>query len=118
MAEREQQVLASVLACHQERLAQVIQEYHDVFPEQLPKGIPPARAVEHSIKIEPGNKPSYQSPYRLGPTKQDELEEQIKDLLAQGFIQPSCSPYGAPILFVPKKACRWRMCIYYRALNK
>ena len=42
----------------------------------------------------------------------------MKDLLAQGFIQPSASPYGAPILFVPKKDSRWRMCIDYRALNK
>ena len=78
-----------------------------------PKGV-----VEHSIKIEPGSKPSYRPPYRLGPAEQDELEEQIRDLLAQGFIRPSCSPYGAPVLFVPKKDGRWRMCVDYMALNK
>ena len=118
VAEREQQVLDSVPVCHQEKLGQLIQKYHDIFPEQLPKGIPPKRVVEHSIKIEPGSKPSYRPPYRLGPAEQDELEEQIRDLLAQGFIRPSCSPYGAPVLFVPKKDGRWRMCVDYRALNK
>ena len=65
-----------------------------------------------------GSKPPYRPPYRLSPAEQDELEEQIKDLLAQGFIRPSSSPYGAPVLFVPKKDGRWRICIDYRALNK
>ena len=118
VAQREQQVLDNVPVHHRGKLEKIIQEYRDVFPEQLPKGIPPARVVEHSIPIEPGSKPSYRPPYRLGPAEQDELEEQIKDLLAQGFIQPSCSPYGAPVLFVPKKDGRWRMCVDYRALNK
>ena len=118
VAEREQQVLDSVPVCHREKLGHLIQQYRDIFPEQLPQGIPPKRVVEHSIKIEPGSKPSYRPPYRLGPAEQDELEEQIRDLLAQGFIRPSCSPYGAPVLFVPKKDGRWRMCVDYRALNK
>ena len=103
VAERERQVLDSVPVCHREKLSHIIQQYRDIFPEQLPQGIPPKRVVEHSIKIEPGSKPSYRPPYRLGPAEQDELEEQIHDLLAQGFIRPSCSPYGAPVLFVPKK---------------
>ena len=103
VAEREQQVLDSVPICYREKLGHMIQQYRDIFPEQLPQGIPPKRVVEHSIKIEPGSKPSYRPPYRLGPAEQDELEEQIRDLLAQGFIRPSCSPYGAPVLFVPKR---------------
>ena len=72
----------------------LIQEYHDLFPEQLPKGIPPSREVKHHINVEPGSKPPYRPPYRLGPAEQDELEQQIKDLLAQGFIRPSCSLCG------------------------
>ena len=118
VAERERQVLDGVPESHRECLGKLIQEYHDLFPEQLPKGIPPSREVKHRIDVEPGSKPPYRPPYRLGPAEQDELEEQIKDLLAQGFIRPSCSPYGAPVLFVPKKDGRWRMCIDYRALNK
>ena len=74
--------------------------------------------MQHRIEIEPGSDPPYRPPYRLGPAEQDELEEQIKDLLAQGFIRPSCSPYGTLILFGPKKDGRWRICIDYRALNK
>ena len=118
VAEREQQVLDGVPVCHRERLSHLIQQYCDIFSEQLPKGIPPKRAAEHTIKIEPESKPSYRPLYRLGPAEQDELEEQIRDLLAQGFIRPSCSPYGAPVLFVPIKDDRWWMCVDYRALNK
>ena len=118
VAEREQQVLNSVPEGHREKLETIIRQYRDVFPEKLSKGLPADRQVQHEIKIEPGSKPPYRPPYRLGPSEQDELEEQVKDLLAQGFIRPSCSPYGAPVLFVPKKDGRWRMCIDYRALNK
>ena len=69
VAQREQQVLDSVPVHHRRKLEKIIQEYRDVFPEQLPKGIPPARVVEHSIQIEPGSKPSYRPPYQLGPAK-------------------------------------------------
>ena len=96
----------------------IIDEYKDVFPEELSKGVPPLREVQHVIDVEPSSKPSYRPPYRLGPAEQDELEEQIRDLLDQGFIRPSCRPYGAPVLFVPKKDGRWRICVDYRTLNK
>ena len=107
--EREQEVLNSVPEVYRESLEKVIQKYRDVFPERLPKGVPPNREIQHRIEIEPGSDPPYRPPYRLGPAEEDELEEQIKDLLAQGFIRPSCSPYRALILFMPKKDGRWRM---------
>ena len=89
-----------------------------MFPEQLPKGRPPKREVEFEIKTEEGAVPPNKPPYRLSPKEHEELQAQIDDLLAQGHIRPSQSPYGAPVLFVPKKDGRWRMCIDYRALNK
>ena len=100
------------------KLKELMDEFKDVFPDTLPKGRPPKRNIVHEIHTKEGAKPPSRPPYRLSPSEQDEMEEQVKDLLAQGFIRPSASPYGAPILFVPKKDGRWRMCIDYRALNK
>ena len=74
--------------------------------------------MEHEIATDPDAVPPSRAPYRLGPKEVAEMGEQIKDLLSQGYIRPSCSPYGAPILFVPKKDGRWRMCVDYRLLNR
>ena len=93
-------------------------EFNDVFPEKLPPGGPPQREVEIGIREVEGAVPPTRPPYRLSPAEQAESEEQIQDLLTSGFIRPSVSPYGPPILFVPKKDGRWRMCVDYRALNK
>ena len=116
--EREEQILEKVSPDVRGKLKELVDEFKDVFPDTLPKGRPPKRDIVHEIRTEEGVKPPSRPPYRLGPAEQDEMEEQVKDLLAQGFIRPSASPYGAPILFVPKKDGRWRMCIDYRALNK
>ena len=116
--EQEEEALKKVPAQHREKLKEIIDEFKDVFPEKLPPGRPPERSVEFEVKLEEGSKPPSRPPYRLGPAEQDEMEAQIKDLLAQGFIRPSASPFGAPVLFAPKKDGRWRMCFDYRALNK
>ena len=100
------------------QLQGLLKEYEDLFPDQLPKGRPPKRTVEFEIKTEEGATPPNKPPYRLSPKEYEELQSQIEDLLAQGHIRPSSSPYGAPVLFVPKKDGRWRMCIDYRALNR
>ena len=99
-------------------LSRMLQEYEDLFPEKLPKGRPPKRAVEFEINTVPEATPPSRPPYRLSPKESEELQAQIDDLLSQGHIRPSQSPYGAPVLFVPKKDGRWRMCVDYRALNK
>ena len=89
-----------------------------MFLKQLPKGRPPVQEIEFEIKTEPGAVPPNHPPYRLSPKEHEELQAQIEDLLSQGHIRPSYSPYGAPVLFVPKMDGQWCMCIDYRALNK
>ena len=116
--EREEHILEKVSLEDRGKLKELVDEFKDVFPDTLPKGRLPKRDIMHKIRTEEGAKPPSRPPYRLGPVEQDKMEEQVKDLLAQGFIRPSASPYGVPILFVPKKDGRWRMCIDYRALNK
>ena len=100
------------------RVTRTTEEYADLFPEQLPKGRPPKRIVEFQIKTEEGAIPPNKPPYRLSPKEHEELQAQLDDLLVQGHIRPSTSPYGAPVLFVPKKDGRWRMCVDYWALNQ
>ena len=96
---------------------EVVSEFPDVFPEDLP-GLPPDREVEFSIDLIPGATPVAKAPYRLAPTEMKELMTQIQELLDKGFIRPSSSPWGAPILFVKKKDGSMRMYIDYRELNK
>ena len=115
--ERAEEMIAGVAEEHQAKLRSVITEFCDVFRDKLPKGPPPKREVAHSIEVQSGSEPTYRTPYQLWLAEQDELEEQVRDLLAQGFIRPSQSPYGAPVLFVLKKDGQWRMCIDYHALN-
>ncbi|GJV26821.1 putative nucleotidyltransferase, ribonuclease H [Tanacetum coccineum] len=95
----------------------VVNEFKDVFPEDFP-GIPPDRQVEFRIDLTPGATPIAKTPYRLSPSEMKELMSQLKELLDKGFIRPSSSPWGAPILFVKKKDGSMWMCIDYHELNK
>ncbi|GJW66641.1 reverse transcriptase domain-containing protein [Tanacetum coccineum] len=90
---------------------------HVTAKEDLP-GLPPTRQVEFQIDLVPGAAPVARAPYRLAPSKMKELSEQLKELSDKGFIRPSSSPWGAPVLFVKKKDGSFRMCIDYRELNK
>ncbi|GJW24048.1 putative nucleotidyltransferase, ribonuclease H [Tanacetum coccineum] len=88
-----------------------------VFPENLP-GLPPVCQVEFQIDLIPGAVPVARAPYRLDPSEMQELSDQLQELADRGFIRPSTSPWGAPVLFVKKKDRYFRMCIDYRELNK
>nr|GEU82215.1 reverse transcriptase domain-containing protein [Tanacetum cinerariifolium] len=90
------------------------------FPESISRGFarPPARPVEFQIDLIPGAAPVAQAPYRLAPSEMKELSKQLQELSDKGFIRPSSSPWGAPVLFVKKKDGSFRMCIDYRELNK
>ncbi|GJW25348.1 putative reverse transcriptase domain-containing protein [Tanacetum coccineum] len=95
----------------------IVKDFPDVFPEDLP-GLPQTRQVEFQIDLVPGAAPVARAPYRLAPSEMKELSEQLKELSDKGFIRPSSSPWGAPVLFVKKKDGSFRMCIDYRELNK
>ena len=93
-------------------------KYADIFPEQLPPGLPVSRPTDHRIDLTPDAKPPCQRRYRKGPAELAELKKQMDEYLASGWIEPSRSPYGAGVLFARKKDGSLRLCIDYRALNK
>ena len=97
------------------RWDKLCQEFPTLFEEP---GAPPPRAITHKIEVAPGAKPPAQRTYRMSPTELAEVRRQLDSYLAKGWVRPSVSPYGAPILFVCKKDGTLRMCIDYRALNK
>ncbi|GJT41321.1 putative reverse transcriptase domain-containing protein [Tanacetum coccineum] len=95
----------------------IVRDFLEVFHEDLP-GIPPAWQVEFQIDLVPGDAPVARAPYLLAPSEMKELAKQLQELSDKGFIRPSSSPWGAPVLFVKKKDRTFRMCIDYRELNK
>jgi hypothetical protein len=100
--------------------SETVEEYKDVFPEELPEGLPPHReGVTHSIPLtDPQAAPPSRPLYRLSRLEYQEAQRQVELLLRAGYIEPSTSPYGAPILFVRKKEGGLRMVVDYRALNR
>ena len=90
----------------------VVCEYPVVFPDDLP-GMPPDRDIEFAIELQPGTAPISKRPYRMPPAELAEMKTQLHDLLEKGFIRPSTSPWGCPILLVKKKDDSLRMCVDY-----
>jgi hypothetical protein len=95
----------------------VVNMFPDVFPEEF-SGMPPDRDIKFVIVLKPGTAPIYKTLFRMTTPELAELKEHIMELLEKGFICPSSSPWGAPVIFVPKKDGTQRLCVDYRALNE
>ena len=83
------------------------------FPYDI-AGLPPEREVEFTIDMIPGTEPISIPPYRIAPAELRELKAQLEELLSKGFIRPSISPWGAPVLFVKKEKEKWEFAVVYR----
>ncbi|XP_074287879.1 uncharacterized protein LOC141613044 [Silene latifolia] len=95
----------------------LLKEFCDVFPEELPVGLPPLRGIEHQIDLIPGAQLPNKPAYRCNPEEAKELQRQVQELIDRGYVQESLSPCAVPALLVPKKDGTWRMCIDSRAVN-
>ncbi|XP_076891798.1 uncharacterized protein LOC143543334 [Bidens hawaiensis] len=91
----------------------IVRDFPNVFPDDV-VGLPPIRQVEFRIDLVPGANPVAKAPDRLAPSEMQELSSQLQELSNKGFIHPSSSPWGAPVLFVKKKYGSFRICINYR----
>ena len=98
-------------------LPRVVYEYEDVFRDELP-GLPPQKVVDFYIELHPGISPISMTPHRMAPVELQELKVQLQELLDKGFIRPSTSPWGTPVIFPKKKDGTLRLCIDYRQLNR
>jgi hypothetical protein len=98
-------------------IANILQEYFDVFPSEIPAGLPPIRGIEHQIDLIPGASLPNRAPYRTNPEETKEIQQQVQELLDKGCVRESLSPCVVPVILVPKKDGTWRMCVDCRAIN-
>jgi translation elongation factor EF-4 len=95
----------------------IVRDYPDVFAGELP-GMPPNRDIKFIIELLPGTPPILKSPYRMPMNELVQLKKQIVKLQAKGFIHPSSSLWGAPVLFMEKKDRTQQMCVDYHSLKE
>jgi hypothetical protein len=98
-------------------VANILQEYSDVFPSEIPEGLPPIRGIEHQIDLIPGASLPNRAPYRTNPEETKEIQWQVQELLDKGYVRESLSPCVVPVILLPKKDGTWRMCVDCRAIN-
>ncbi|GJP79669.1 hypothetical protein CLOP_g9871, partial [Closterium sp. NIES-67] len=101
-----------------QKMKELLKEFQDILPDDLPNELPPYRTRQYEIVEVPCSKPTFRTPYQLSPMELVDMKKWIEYLLAKGLIRPATSPYSAPVLFTPKPDGSLRMCIDYRALNK
>src|SRR4051812_9448811 len=95
----------------------LLQEFIDVFPQDVPPGLPPIRGIKHQIDLIPGASLPNRAPYRTNPEETKEIQRQVQELLDKGYIRESLSPCVVPVILVPKTDGTWRMCVDCRASN-
>jgi hypothetical protein len=98
-------------------VADILQEYTDVFPCEVLAGLPPLRGIEDQIDLIPGASLPNRAPYRTNPEETKEIQYHVQDLLDKGYVRESLSPCAVPVILVPKKDGSWRMCVNCRAIN-
>jgi hypothetical protein len=95
----------------------ILHEFDDVFPEEVPTGLPPLRGIEHQIDLIPGATLPNHAPYRTNPDETKEFQKQVQALLDKGYIHVSLSPCAVHVILLPKKYGAWHMCVDCRAIN-
>ncbi|WVZ81111.1 hypothetical protein U9M48_028527 [Paspalum notatum var. saurae] len=95
----------------------LLQEYEDVFPAEIPLGLPPIRGIEHQIDLIPGASLPNRAAYGTNLEETKEIQRQVQDLLDRGYIRESLSLCIVSVILVPKKDGSWRMCVDCRAIN-
>jgi hypothetical protein len=98
-------------------VADILQEYADIFPSEVPAGLPPLRGIEHQIDLIPGASLLNRAPYRTNLEETIEIQRQVQELLDKGYVRESLSPCAVPVILVPKKDGSRRMCADCRAIN-
>ena len=83
-------------------LSSLLQDFHDVFPDELPPGLPPLRGIEHRIDLIPGAPLRNKAPYRVNPEETKEIQRQVKHLIDHGHVRESLIPCVVPVILVPK----------------